>query len=208
MLINIYGFPVYKGKISDPEKILHYIQEYKFGNSDKWNANCLISASGGSSKISEESEFVINDYIYNELNKHAAKMMEDLNIDMKISPSECGNIKCPDCRDVWVNKYCKGHSQEIHWHVHPERDVLFSFAYFAKFDPEKDAKFKFVNPVPTEITNETLRKHPSFSVDMVPDIEEGDILIFPCWMLHYVEEQKTDGPRITVAGNLYELLKE
>jgi len=27
-------------------------------------------------------------------------------------------------------------------------------------------------------------------------------------MVHYVEEQKTDGPRITIAGNLYEVLKE
>ena len=72
----------------------------------------------------------------------------------------------------------------------------------------KDAKFKFINPTPLEITNETLREHPAFAFDMTPDVEEGDILIFPCWMLHCVEEQKTDGPRITAAGNFYEVLKE
>ena len=208
MLINIYGFPVYKGKISDPEKILHYIQEYKFGESDVWNANCLVSASHGSSQLSDETFVPINDYIYHEFNNPAVKMMAELGIDMEISASECGNKQCIDCRDIWVNKYCKGHSQEIHWHVEEERDILFSFAYFAKYDKEKDAKFTFVNPMPLEITNETLRKHPSFSVDMAPDIEEGDILIFPCWMLHYVEEQETDGPRITVAGNFYEVLKD
>ena len=163
----------------------------------------------GSSEISVEyDDKPVDDLIYNEFNKHGAKMMEELGINMKISASECGNMQCLECRDIWFNKYHKTHSQEIHWHVHNDRDVLFSFAYFAKFDPEKDAKFKFINPMPSEITNETLREHPAFAFDITPDVEEGDILIFPSFLLHRVEEQLEDRQRITISGNFYEQLKE
>ena len=41
-----------------------------------------------------------------------------------------------------------GHKQDIHWHPNVEgaTDFLFSFVYFSKYDPDKDAKLVFVNP--------------------------------------------------------------
>jgi hypothetical protein len=205
MISEIYGFPVYKGKFSNPEKVLHYIQECKLEKSDKWNANCLISAENGSTNVGEEENRCINDDIFNEIIKHASEMLKELEINLNVSPSECGKLECKECRDVWVNKYTKGHNQNMHWHVDNERGILFSFAYFAKYNPERDANFVFVNPVPRDVCHKEMLKHPSFSKAVKMDIEEGDILIFPCWMLHYVTTQQCEGPRITMAGNLYEI---
>ena len=209
MIAEIYGFPVYMDKLSDPEKFLRYIQDINLGKSDGWNAKCLVSSSDGSSEIEENDRNFINDQIFDELCLHGERYLKELEIDVKMAPTRCNDLKCTGCRDIWVNKYDKGDSQDLHWHVDEEEDVLFSFTCFLKFDPEKDASFVFVNPIPEYgIKCKKLREHPSFSAAMTPNIQEGTIIIFPPWMLHYVEEQKTDRPRITIAGNFYEILKE
>ena len=206
MIAEIYGFPVYMDKLSDPEKFLRYIQDVKLGKSDGWNAKCLVSSKDGSSEIEENDKCFIHDEIFDELCLHGERYLRELEIDVKMSPSECNDLKCKDCRDIWVNKYEKGHSQDLHWHVNEEKDILFSFACFLKFDPDKDASFVFVNPIPKySVKCKKLREHPSFSVAMKPNIQEGTIIIFPPWMLHYVETHKSEEPRITIAGNFYEI---
>jgi hypothetical protein len=205
MIAEIYGFPVYMDKLSNPEKFLRYIQDIKLEKSDGWNAKCLVSSKHGSTSIGETDNNFIHDEIFDELCLHGENYLGELGVDIKMSPSECGDPKCQNCRDIWINKYEKGHSQDIHWHVNEEKNILFSFACFLKFDPEKDASFVFVNPIPHEGVKSTkLREHPSFSVAMKPNIEEGTILIFPPWMLHYVETHKSEEPRISMAGNFYE----
>ena len=205
MIAEIYGFPVYMDKLSNSEKFLRYVQDLKLAKSDGWNAKCLVSSKQGSTEIKENDINFIHDEIFDELCLHGERYLQELGIDIKMSPSECKNPKCKDCRDIWVNKYEKGHSQDLHWHVNEEKDILFSFACFLKFDPDKDASFVFVNPIPHHgVKCDKLREHPSFSRAMKPNIEEGTILIFPPWMLHYVETQKSDDPRISMAGNFYE----
>ena len=53
---------------------------------------------------------------------------------------------------------------------------------------------------------EELREHPVFCNHVTLDnIKEGDLVIFPSYLDHFVEEQKHDGPRITIAGNLFKV---
>ena len=205
MIAEIYGFPVYMDKLSDPEKFLRYIQDIKLGKSDGWNAKCLVSSHDGSSEIGENDIKFIHDEIFDELCLHGDRYLQELEIDLKMCPNTCKDPKCSECRDIWVNKYEKGHSQGLHWHVFEGRDILFSFVCFLKFDPDKDASFVFVNPIPRfGVKCEKLRENPYFSAAMKPNIEEGSIMIFPPWMLHYVETHKSEEPRITIAGNFYE----
>jgi len=44
---------------------------------------------------------------------------------------------------------------------------------------------------------------PCFSRSFVPDVKQGDVIIFPFFMVHEVSKQECDGPRITFSGNLY-----
>ena len=209
MIEDVYGFPVYMDKLSDKEKFMQYIQDYKLEKSDGWNANCLISSSAGSTLLENKEEPIIDDYIHNEVCSHGQKYLKEIGIDVKLTTNQCNNPECKECRDIWINQYEKGHSQDLHWHVHDDRKILFSFVCFLKYDPLKDADFVFVNPIPKHgVHCKKLRDHPSFSVYMKPNIQEGAIMIFPPWMLHYVETQKSDGPRITMAGNFYEINSE
>jgi hypothetical protein len=50
-----------------------------------------------------------------------------------------------------------------------------------------------------------LKNHPIFSNQVTLNIKEGDLVIFPSYLDHFVEEHKHDGPRITIAGNLYKI---
>ena len=34
-------------------------------------------------------------------------------------------------------------------------------------------------------------------------VEQGDLIIFPSYLPHYVEKQKNVGPRITISGNIF-----
>ena len=86
---------------------------------------------------------------------------------------------------------------------------MFSFTYFAKYDPQKDAKFVFTNPSPSqEIYADWINTVPAFEPEFRPDIAPGDILIFPCFLLHRVEEQKVDSSRMTLSGNIYKTTNE
>lgn len=205
MISEIYGFPVYVGKLSNVEKFMQHIQDFKLEKSDDWNANCLVSSSAGSSALEDQKDPIIDDCIHEEVCLHGQHYLKELGVDVKVTANQCNNQECKECRDIWVNKYEKGHSQDLHWHVHEDRKIMFSFVCFLKYDSTKDANFVFVNPIPKHgIHCQKLREHPSFSVTMKPHVEEGTIMIFPPWMLHYVETQKSEGSRITMAGNFYE----
>ena len=72
---------------------------------------------------------------------------------------------------MWGSKYTKGHYQGIHNHV--DNGELFSFVYFAKYDPSKDADLIFVKDMTmanangyltTEINEyKEFEDHPAFS---------------------------------------------
>jgi hypothetical protein len=85
-----------------------------------------------------------------------------------------------------------------------EKTPLFSFTYFAKYDPVKDAKFYFYNPSPApRMYEEFAGCRPEFKHRMELDISQGEIIFFPPFLLHGVDEQTSDEPRVTLAGNIY-----
>ena len=105
-------------------------------------------------------------------------------------------------------------------HNHIDINEIFSFVYFAKYDPSKDADLVFIKDITMANMNgflvegssytlcEELQEHPIFSNQVSLNIKEGDLVIFPSYLQHLVEEQKHDGPRITIAGNLYKIFDD
>jgi len=206
MITYIFGFPIYTCNISENDAILQDIQNFKgiretteTEDGEGWNASCLTSAEGGSG-FKEETPFATPS-LKKQVLEHSKIMMNMLDVDINL------NMSVDD--DYWINVYKKGHSQELHWHGDQDNGlhVLFSFVYFAKFDHQKDAKLIFINPA-SPVDFKELEVLPSFVDEIAADVKEGQLIIFPNIMLHRVEEQKVDGPRITIAGNLFEALKE
>jgi hypothetical protein len=103
--------------------------------------------------------------------------------------------------DAWFNYYVDGEYQEPHDHVNPEYntpDPHFSAIHFLQFDKERHRPVEFVDP------NSKLNRRHIRSDRYEPYIEEGDIIIFPCHLTHFVPPSKPtpDYPRITVAFNI------
>lgn len=207
MEFSVWGFPVLKFNFENPEKaledILKYANEERLNEmSDEWNAKCKSTA------MSRDLDTM--KHIDHELGKILKKLSEHFQIPLeKMSFKGC---KHPECfGDYWVNQYTKGDQQDVHYHMNPEfgDPPLFSFTYFAKYDPEKDAKFYFFNPSPApDLYKDFIDTRPEFKLRKELDIQEGDIIIFPSYMLHGVDEQVRDEPRITLSGNIHSLSKK
>ena len=214
MRYGVWGFPVFKYAIDDPDTALKEIyasidKSTKRSTKGEWNAD---------SQMLTTKDDVEMKHLNQQIQKYLRTMLSELNIPVgDFTMNECGNSKCKDsCKDYWINIYDKGQYQGEHWHMLEEDEIeanatqpMFSFTYFAKYDPQKDAKFVFTNPSPSqEIYADWINTVPAFEPEFRPDIAPGDILIFPCFLLHRVEEQKVDSSRMTLSGNIYKTTNE
>lgn len=202
MISYVYGFPIYITKVSNKEIIYKEIKDnVKLDYLSPWKANCLTSSTKDKSNVFRSK--IVKD----EITKHVKILISKLNvdIDLGIKLPECTTIDCTYCDDMWVNMYKKGHCQETHMHTsnhEDEADPLFSFAYFAKYNPVKDAKFIFVNPTPPTPCKK-LEKLSCYKREIIMDVEEGDLIIFPSILPHRVSTHTNTEPRVTISGNFY-----
>jgi hypothetical protein len=206
MEFSIWGFPVFKYKFDDPDKALEEIlknanDETLDEMSEDWNAKCKSTAATRNS--------VTLLHIREELENCLGKFSKDVHIPKEnMNFNGCSNLQCTsnDCVDYWINVYKKGDHQDIHYHMNQEdeKTPLFSFTYFAKYDPEKDAKFYFHNPSPApHMYEEFSGCRPEFKPQVELNISQGEVIFFPPFLLHSVDEQTSDDPRVTLAGNVY-----
>ena len=100
--------------------------------------------------------------------------------------------------EAWLNKYGRGDSQEVHTHIGAD-NCTFSCSYFAQY-ALNDARFLFYDPDQTKHLG-NYSKHYSTVNTWFPDVQEGDIIIFPSWLHHQVEPHRSDTTRITVSAN-------
>ncbi len=112
-------------------------------------------------------------------------------------------------KEPWYNVYGKG--QKADWHDHMPSD--FSAVHFLKYNPEKHEPFMFTNPDLTSVRLQgtykpnivdrlgTCAKQSYYKGNYVPEVEEGDFVIFPSQMMHLVNASKNEDLRITIAFN-------
>jgi uncharacterized protein (TIGR02466 family) len=102
--------------------------------------------------------------------------------------------------DAWLNRYKFGGYQEQHNHVGEKN--FFSCAYMLDV-PDDSGKFVFVD------TNLDFYASVGFykvfnivpSRAFIPPLKEGDLIIFPSYMDHYVTKNNTDRVRSTISMN-------
>lgn len=109
--------------------------------------------------------------------------------------------------NLWFNHYTNGEWQEIHSHCGNcvfQYPATFSCIHFLKFDPDVHSPVIFVDPY-EPIRNTSLElKSNLYSSRYIPKIQEGDLIMFPSYLQHYVPKgpPTEDNPRITIAFNL------
>jgi len=105
--------------------------------------------------------------------------------------------------EIWYNVYINGEWQEEHDHVGGGGGAHFSCIHFLSFDKENHEPVAFKDPL-RQLRNLSIElDRNNYSSSWVPDIEEGDFLMFPSYLVHEVKPGKPtpDYPRITIAFN-------
>lgn len=104
--------------------------------------------------------------------------------------------------EPWMNVYNYGDFQESHHHISNGNQL--SYCYFYKL-PENSGKFSFWNEQFRHYCSNSLNEILQFDNVfewIIPNVKEGDLLIFPSFLIHQVTTHKNKNIRVTVSGNL------
>lgn len=105
---------------------------------------------------------------------------------------------------IWYNVYMDGEYQEVHDHLGtPLNPTHFSFIHFLSFNKGEHKPPEFRDPL-SQIRNLSLELDRTRCGEVyVPNVKEGDLLMFPSYLQHCVPPgKKTSYPRITIAFNV------
>ena len=107
-------------------------------------------------------------------------------------------------RNIWYNYYSDGEYQEEHDHLgNPFHQSHFSLIHFLSYNPEEHTPPEFRDPL-AQLRCLSLELDSNRCGEVyVPEIQEGDLLMFPSYLTHRVLPcKKTDYPRITISFNI------
>jgi predicted 2-oxoglutarate/Fe(II)-dependent dioxygenase YbiX len=108
--------------------------------------------------------------------------------------------------NLWFNCYIDGDYQEPHNHVDSGNfiDSNFSCIHYLAFNQNQHQPVIFCDPSEQlRLSGFELHSH-HYSGEHAPDIMEGDLLMFPSYLQHYVAPCKKtiDYPRVTISFNV------
>jgi len=107
-------------------------------------------------------------------------------------------------KNIWYNYYNDGEYQEDHDHLgNPFHQSHFSLIHFLSYNKEEHTPPEFRDPL-SQLRCLSLELDSNRCGEVyVPNVEEGDLLMFPSYLVHRVLPcKKTNYPRITISFNI------
>lgn len=187
---ELFGIPYYIGTLQSHLELVEAFKEYVesddyFHKPTDWDAT--VDTSFGHPRNSELPwQLFMKDVATN----HLGAMMQNFHPKVELATK----FQC------WANRYRKGQYQETHNHAVP--DSHFSCNYIHKA-PEGSGRLVFVNAVHDYWSASGLTEilDIPYSRKASPELKEGDVVIFPSFLEHFVTPNLTDEPRITFSAN-------
>jgi len=110
----------------------------------------------------------------------------------------------PYVHEIWMNTYDHSHYQEPHTHL----PGFYSAIHYVMFNPYEHEGTTFCNPqeqinsfmFDSEFMDERLNPHILEHADI--PVEEGDVLIFPSNLKHFVKKNDSKHLRMTISFNI------
>ena len=106
------------------------------------------------------------------------------------------NMREPFRLQSWINMHDRGGFNFLHVH----EGCLLSGSFYLKV-PHGSGKLAFRDPRPGVVHGYVKGAVPNGYGDIHLAPDAGLIVLFPCWMEHYVEPHDSDEPRIVIAFN-------
>lgn len=195
MLVNLFPTPVYKIRLDNHDEVQSefnkvLFQDEHFVKIPTWYSSVDTTYGNRKADILPWHVFI----------KSAVKGLDEYLKHLGVNSKGDIRIEC------WLNRYSKGHAQEIHNHV---GEAIVSCAYMMKI-PADSGKFVFYKNAYNDLNQSSLPKLCSdpfrFNNRVTPPLEEGDIVYFPSSLDHYVTENTSDQVRATISANF--IIKE
>jgi uncharacterized protein (TIGR02466 family) len=126
------------------------------------------------------------------VNTEISKFWEELNF------SKDG----PNVFQIWANRYPPGSYIDAHNHS----PITLTASFYLK-KPDNSGEIVFENPLSTLLKHQPTRElnnldsyHTMF--DTTINVEEGELVIFPGWLTHKTQENKSNEDRIIIGFNV------
>jgi hypothetical protein len=110
--------------------------------------------------------------------------------------------------EIWYNCYIDGEFQESHDHLVRAKGnyspAHFSCIHFLSFDKTRHNPVSFHDPIQQIRCFSYELNESGYNSILYPDINEGDFIMFPSYLIHSVEPSPPtlDYPRITISMNI------
>lgn len=210
MIKNIYGDYIWKSKLDNK-----FVEEYKnefLSVSEKQLKTNIITGRWRDSKVT--SSFFNHDFISNFLtldfngmfSKKISDEMKKFFKELETFGDDTIEIDIPiKLTKIWYNEYNYTDYQETHCHT--GRDSFYSFVYILKStNIELDSKIVFENPRSSLFLSLIISQNiqmDNYKSNYRPMLNEGDLIIFPSHMRHYVTGHRNNKDnRISISGNI------
>ena len=109
---------------------------------------------------------------------------------------EMGQEKVPFSLQSWINMHDRGGFNFLHMH----EGSLLSGSFYLRV-PAGSGQFVFRDPRPGVLMGNVKGGIPNGHADIHLSPSDGLLVLFPCWLEHYVEPHDDDNARITIAFN-------
>ena len=198
--LKIFATPVFKGSVPNSEELNKHLL-----NNEVIQKNLLHEKKNYHGKFS--TSFNTHNYGNEDDIPHIERLSSFIIEGVKHYVSENTHPNEPifpediTIEDLWFNSCKKGEYQEIHNHLlYREVDPL-SFIYYLKLPEGSNENTVFVNDN-RKMENFFFPNLKLTQSIFTPHCKEGDFIIFPSFIEHYVRHNTSDEERITIAGNI------
>jgi len=197
---QVYGLfqvPVIKQRVHNHDEIKKYLMEEVYPGDDVATPNLI------GTEVYTDYQDKTNALSQERINHLYEPNIRELMTDMEFPDTAHWHVNV----DSWYNFSRKGGYQHMHDHVGGPLQIMWSGIHYAVLDPEHQTT-NFTHPQASMLRSlwPTMNKAdlPPYcdDLDVALKADEGEMIWFPPYLNHYVQKQKSDKLRCTVAINL------
>jgi uncharacterized protein (TIGR02466 family) len=198
--ISLFPIDVYKIKVTEHEKIKKYLMDHVHPHFVKHGANDRIQNTLTDYGFTADAAYCHWPFLLDLYKPDIMKILTSIGFNFKKHPWQ---VKMKG----WYNMCTSNTATFVHDHTGGPTTIQFSAVHYVKLGDDNNATV-FKNPNGKNIKATTPTKNfdylPDYFINFqrMPEVEEGDLILFPSWLDHYVPNYNAGNLRITTALNI------
>lgn len=199
--IPLFPINIYKIKVTEHERIKTYLMNNVYPHFEKYGPNDPVQNTlTDYGFMSNDAAFVHWPFLLEWYKPDIYKILENIGFDFKKHPWKV-RMK------GWYNMCTSNTATFTHDHMGGPSTIQFSAVHYVKLGTDQNATV-FKNPngknIKATMPTKNLDFLPTYFCEThrMPEVEEGDLVLFPSWLDHFVPRYVEGNLRITTALNI------